>query len=342
MVNPDNVNGTQAVYRYAVGNNFKSISVFKDKANGTATKTGVMALTGLALMDRNIKTFVPVQLAVNAVNGQLLLGYYGLYTSADNGNTVSLVLPVSNQPVTALAYGGKNPGGTDAANVIYAARGKVIWVRGPGGANVLFYSASVSSSTPISSIVLDPNNWQVAYAVGSSSVGGAGAVYATVNGGHSWKNITGNLAPFNSGLDAVQIVALYNGNGMPIHDELLVGGADGVFFTQDPLGAPNAPTYPLNPSTAPAVIWTAWNVGLPHAPVTDISYTPSLMLKVNGVANTTVGNVLVVSTLGRGVYSMADASTLLERGAGAHRPDCITRPIPSLSTATGTITTRVS
>jgi hypothetical protein len=252
-----------------------------------------------------------------------LFGLFGLYTTTQFGDVVdgtikaptlpprvsatgmSLYLDsngVANSPValvTALAYGGMNSDGTPAANVIYAARSNAIYVRTSTNAGNSFdYSASVS--TDIQSIVLDPNNWKVAYAVG------AGAVYATVDGGKNWKNITGQLAPFNSGLDAVQLI---KANG---HDYLLVGGADGVFVTQDPLGVPT-PTQKNNyqklPSGPPVNPWTALNAipttpdgvqpGLPHVLVTQISYTPSMTLTTPGGPEKR-GDVLLISTLGRG------------------------------------------
>ncbi len=337
VVNPNSLGlaAPQAVYRFAVGNNFSSISRFTDNGAGIASggtqiklaaaATPATNLSGLDPLDQNVKGFVSIQLAVNAVNGQLLLGYNGIYTtigfgdlvnqtlkpagSPANGLNVNGVATNSNARVTALAYGGMNPNGSPAPNVIYAARLTIIYVRTSTNAtNIFDYSAKVS--TPIKSIVLDPNNWQVAFAVGAASVGGAGAVYATINGGRTWTNITGQLAPFNGGLDAVEIMKLPPSGTFPNgRDALLVGGAAGVFVAYNPLGNPNGTnTYQAIPAASPGLTWTALNVGLPHALVTQISYTPSMMLAVSGVANRARGDVLLVATLGRGVYEIDQAS----------------------------------
>ena len=167
---------------------------------------------------------------------------------------------------------------------------------------------------------MDPHNWQVAYAVGTTVTSGSGVVFATVNGGKSWTNITGNLAPFNAVLDAVQLIKLPPSFGFPFgQDALLVGGNDGVFVTYNPLGVPNAAnTYQRIPANPSGITWAAWNTGLPHARVTQISYTPEMMLNVGGTLNTPTGNVLLVSTLGRGVYVMDNASTVLAASANAN------------------------
>ena len=259
-------------------------------------------LSGLTTKDRDLTGFWRVQVAVNAVNGQLLFGLNGVYETTNFGDVVSQIvggvkfsLPAFTAPVvTALAYGGMNSDGIAAENVIYAARSNVIYVRTNTNAPNFDYSASVS--TKIQSIVLDPKNWKVAYAVGG------GAVYATVNGGKSWKNITGLLAPFNSNLGAVQLI---KANG---HDYLLVGGTDGVFVSQDPLGVPNQTNnYQVLPSGSPGILWSALNVGLPHAQVTQISYTPSIMLTTPGGLQNR-GDVLLISTLGGGVFKIGNVS----------------------------------
>src|SRR5262249_55012445 len=148
-----------------------------------AKSANAAALSGLAQADAKVDGFVRVQLAVNAVNGQLLLGYYGLYAST-NGDILSKPIgDVAKSPddvVTALAYGGMNANNTPAPDVIYAARGRVISVR-TGKGSSFNNTFAIPADVTITSIVLDPKNWKTGYAAGSGTAGEA-FVYATVDG----------------------------------------------------------------------------------------------------------------------------------------------------------------
>ena len=272
-----------------------------------ASSASAPANSGLDPSDRNETDFVLIQLAVNAVNGQLLVGYNGVYTTTSNGDIVSGIIgPVTPaQPVTALAYGGM-AGSTPKPNIIYAARGDTISVR-TGSGNVFNYSAVVPVAR-ITSIVLDPNNWQVAYAAGS------GSVFATVDGGHTWAEITGSLAVGgqSTGLDTVELVKLPAGAGFPDgEDALLVGGTNGVFASYNPLGVPNGTnSYQMLPAALNNVPWSPLNLGLPGVLVSQISYTPTMTLKTP-TGSQTRGNVLLISTLGAGVFQTNNATAKL-------------------------------
>ena len=77
---------------------------------------------------------------------------------------------------------------------------------------------------------------------------------------------------------------------------------------------------------SPGLTWSALNVGLPHVLVTQISYTPSMTLQtVDGPQER--GDVLLISTLGRGVYEINKARVNL----GKTNVVTITGPDPGAS-----------
>ena len=107
MINPNNNNsdplvnnGNQLVVRYALGNNINVLNVSAYDASGNQISSNTVTLNGLLNKDLSESNFVPVQDAVNAVNGQLLIGFYGVYTVTSNNGQYTA------QPITYL--GGAN------------------------------------------------------------------------------------------------------------------------------------------------------------------------------------------------------------------------------------------
>src|SRR5262249_34443008 len=115
--------------------------------------------------------------------------------------------------------------------------------------------------------------------------------------------------------DGLALTELNGKNGVRVGqaqtDVLLVGGLDGVLRAINPLGEPASPSakYPVVPNPAAPggvknrIRWSEFGLGLPNAQVTAIDYTPPQ--NING---RDVGDVLVVSTRGRGVYRIDGAS----------------------------------
>ena len=137
---PDPLKGKETV-RLSLSNNFSSFSWFGCDKLGMCTKnevplrsTGRSAenKSGLTEKDRNFDRFTLIPFDVNSVErNRLLIGLYGLYESTDFGQTITEVKeksPPANT-VSALAYGGNDPGNAAAGNVIYVARGNHIGVR---------------------------------------------------------------------------------------------------------------------------------------------------------------------------------------------------------------------
>jgi hypothetical protein len=143
-------------------------------------------------------------------------------------------------------------------------------------------------------IVVDPEDYRTAYVLDNN-----GKVWRTTDAGATaggWTELTNNLGFLSP---SVRTLALYDpspagpGAGM-----LLAGGLGGVFRL--PLTAPSPSSgviggafLTLDPST-----WTQFGQGLPNVLVTDLHYVPG-------------ANVLLAGTLGRGAWTIYNASSYL-------------------------------
>ncbi|KPJ79284.1 MAG: hypothetical protein AMJ58_12585 [Gammaproteobacteria bacterium SG8_30] len=143
---------------------------------------------------------------------------------------------------------------------------------------------SINNVIEITDLVVDPDDWQTAYATT-----GTGVYKRT--GTDQWELISQKLYNFN--LDSIALVKSTSG------DVLLVGGVTGVSRALDP---------------APGVAWTEFGTGLPNALVRDIDFiardpdleNPDLLDR---------GDILLAATLGRGVWTVNDADVSLAEEA---------------------------
>ncbi len=122
----------------------------------------------------------------------------------------------------------------------------------------------------INSITVDPTNANIAFITEN---GPAGRVFMTINGGVTWKNITGNL-PAGNVNTLVTDPRSQPGSGAP-NGRLYVGTDIGVYVSVD--GGAH---------------WTTLGVGLPHVPVTDLELNTKL-------------ETLVAATQGRGAFEIS-------------------------------------
>ncbi|MGH7341354.1 MAG: hypothetical protein ACREKH_12765, partial [Candidatus Rokuibacteriota bacterium] len=164
---------------------------------------------------------------------------------------------------SALAYGG-HKGATEHADVIYAAKGNKVHVRLAGGA---FETHTLDGAGQIRGIVLDPQDWETAYAIDSNRV------YKTTDHGQNW-------AVISQGLGVTSLLSLEMVEAAGGAKALLVGTPLGVFRA-------------LNP--APNVQWTEFGRGLPNALVADIDFAD-----LTG----TQRDVLLAGTQGRGAWTI--------------------------------------
>src|SRR5436190_1177741 len=266
---------------------------------GARTDTLNNRFNGLDLADRNTFTagFHRIPYVVNAVDStRMLIGLRALYGSTSIGapmapqydglDTVSRIwLPPERAGVffSALAYGGRK-GGIGQANVVYAARGNEIFVALPtgGGALGAFQTERIDQVVQIRDLVLDPDNYDTAYAVADSGVYKRTAP-------NKWVLISEQLN--NADLQTIEFV---NVGGQKV---LLVGGATGVYRAFDP---------------GPAAIWTEFGRGLPNALVTDLSFIHRPAAAFENPHGLPRGDVLLAATLGRGAWTIQNADTFLD------------------------------
>src|SRR5438034_1188274 len=266
---------------------------------GSGADTLNNRFNGLDLADRNTFTagFHRIPYVVNAVDStRMLIGLRALYGSTSIGapmapqydglDTVSRIwLPPERAGVffSALAYGGRK-GGIGQANVVYAARGNEIFVALPtgGGALGAFQTERIDQVVQIRDLVLDPDNYDTAYAVADS------AVYKRT-APNKWVLISEQLN--NADLQTIEFV---NVGGQQV---LLVGGATGVYRAFDP---------------GPGAIWTEFGRGLPNALVTDLSFIHRPAAAFENPHGLPRGDVLLAATLGRGAWTIQNADTFLD------------------------------
>lgn len=256
--------------RYILGNNLGDFS----RRTGTSTKApklakaGGVASSGLVAGGEvgltGTNTIPIVTNPADTTNKRLLFGYTGLYESADQGDTITVIAtPGSTDPITALAYGGFQ-GATKVPDIFYAARGSDIWVRTAAGAAPTKV-ATPSGASWITSIALDPVNWKTAYATDGTHL------YKTINAGTKWDEVGAKLTATGKKFHAIQIV-----NGSPTSSAVVVGVDNGVYMAIDPTNAKS---------------WAEVGTNLPNAVVSSLVYVPSQ-------------DLLIAGTLGRGAWTL--------------------------------------
>ena len=136
----------------------------------------------------------------------------------------------------------------------------------------------------ITDIVVDLDDWKVAYATTDSGV-------FKRTGPDRWELISQNLVNFN--LDSIELVKA------PGHDILLVGGVTGVSRAIDPV---------------PGVAWTEFGRNLPNAQVRDLTYIDPAAGLDNPDSLERV-DLLLAATLGRGAWTVPQADSYIAQDA---------------------------
>ena len=302
-------------FRFFVANLFDNTgAMVSGDTVGLRNAPGADPRTGLELADRavaNSPAFDTIPYVVNAVApNRMLIALYSLYESSDRLDTIAARIssplgadvdtvhaPAPNTAFTALAYGGKK--GTDPKpDIIYAARGNTLFVRVDGAANNVFTDVSINGSGAITSIVMDPDDWETVYATDGTTVWKS----TTHGAAHQWTVVSQNLDPIGGSVKTLEVVK--NGS-----DTVLLAGTSANVYRA------------INP--AANVTWVQAGLGLPNTVVRDLQFAD-----LAGPAD-----ALFAGTQGRGAWSLrgdvaselGTASTLVIDGTAADDTFTITR-----------------
>lgn len=208
-------------------------------------------------------------IAVNAVDPHRLLigGSANLYESLNMGDAINKIATVGVSD-RAIAYGGSR---NDVANpdVLYVSSGgNTFYTRTAAGGAVVAKPFPAGGAWYARDIVLNPEDWMNVFVVDKDSV------FASIDGGDTWSEITGNLLSVSSTefmtIEFVEAPSPY----------IVVGTRSGVFASYvDALGS-----------------WFELGTDLPDVLVFELDYDA-------------VDDVLAAATLGRGAWLLPDAST---------------------------------
>ncbi len=266
---------------YIVGNNYGSPEVYRWAPGFAGPPTpSKFSFDDLGSNDKkysNDGSFIGIALAANAKRpGAVATGAFSLYESKNYGagwSTIGLHNPQKTAYVRAIAYG------TAAEpSVLYAGYGTRIGVRSPlpTDANGVFemgkpLNRSTDLKDRVTDVVINPDDWRVAYAITRK------AVWRTVDGGVTWKDITTTL---RQDITLFNTIEIYNPTSNPNDEILMVGGYGGVLASNDP--RTDSPD------------WARVGKKLPRMQVTDLHSTSDK----NG------NEFLFLSTWGRGIWRL--------------------------------------
>ncbi|KAA1258967.1 Calx-beta domain protein [Rubripirellula obstinata] len=216
---------------------------------------------------------------LNAVDPTRLLvgGSNGVYESSTQGDSAvqTSTFSVPGSVANPLAYGGRSEVNNDNPSVIYA--GDTL-----GNVHVRTEAAGTYVTNinlgggPIRDVRMNPNEWFEAIAIDSNTV------VRTTDAGDTWDMITGNLSSIGASVfRSLEYVS--QTVGTTLIEAVVLGTNTGVYaMTMDAVGT-----------------WFQLGSNLPNVPVFDMDYDLA-------------DDVLVLGTLGRGAWKLADASSFLE------------------------------
>ncbi len=280
--------------RYTSLQNFGGFTRTTYDATNTVTARASVALvvngTGgqtLSTYDTTIQFYQPFELdAVNPV--RMVIGTSRLYESTNRGDALNvLTITLANgstttQPgtINAMAYGGSYRGVANP-DVLYAGGNGGVYARTTAGGAVQ-QLASYPGGTP-RDITLDPQNWRHVYVLDTS-----GRIYASLNAGATWTNVTGNLAsqlPAGGAITSMRTITFVGNTSNYDATSVAIGGYGGVYAIPHPGLAGSA------------LSWAPVGTGLPNTLSYDLRYDAT-------------DDVLILGTLGRGAWLLRGVSGL--------------------------------
>jgi hypothetical protein len=218
---------------------------------------------------------------LNAVDPRrMLIGTQFLYESSDRGDHLDRLVGGANiGQVTAMAYGGRLHG---------VARPGIAYVGTMGPAKILLRRTAGGAFRPLTAypgdvpldFAVEPSDWRRAYVVDASN-----HVWATFNGGRSWRNVTGNLHALTpslkvaGGAPSLRTAAIISARSGLGGQTVLVGGFGGVYALRHPGSRDSRPR------------WVKLGDGLPNVVVSDLRYDAK-------------DDVVIAGTFGRGAWSL--------------------------------------
>jgi hypothetical protein len=270
LVSPANPN---RVYHFSPSNE-RTLVIRSDDGGATWVERG----SGIPTSDTGFRTNLPFTsqkaFTMDPSNPlRLLAGVRRVYETTNGADSWTAISPplstdqANNAFITAISIAPSAPG------TIYAATADGhVWVTTNGGGQWLQRDAGLPGdpSNYVVDIRIDPANPNRAFAVpGTYPTGlfGNAHVWLTTNGGASWTDIRGNLAPTNF-TNALAV------DWRPATPVLYVATARGVYRSTDLGGS-----------------WARFGQGLPNATVTDLQLLPQF-------------NRLAASTYGRGAWEI--------------------------------------
>jgi hypothetical protein len=250
---------------------------------------------------------------LNTVDARLMLLGIDNKVFEDNnpagfaGDVVADVTPTGlTGTITALSYGGRQSGQNFTRIAYVGTDSGQLFIRGSSNG---FYASTVPGAGAIRSVAVDPDNWRIAYVLrGTAEVTlnpatyASTQVYMTTDGGLTYTEITENVysktydgnGNLVGGLSSnIRSLALWDSTPGDLTGGgtvLLAAGVGGVFRYVPSIVDPNSSSGG----------WTEYGTGMPNAIVEDIEV---------------IGNRLVVSTMGRGVWQIPDVTTTIKAAA---------------------------
>ena len=253
----------------------------KGTYNSTGGQVGVLAAPSLTVTaasqtiyqyDTSIQFYGPI--ATNRADGnRLYIGTRRVYESLDQGNNLTVVKDFGSGVAVSVIKADGFSGTTARPEVLYAGTNTgQVWVRkDTGGAMVQLTGYTAGG---VADLAVQPTDWRHIVVGSSTQVVRSTNVDAATP---TFTTITGNLFTANPGFGTLFSVETAH---FGTTDVYVAGGRDGVYVTtSDALGT-----------------WTEFGTGLPDVVVTDIDYD-------------SINDVLMVATLGRGVWTVPAFST---------------------------------